>query len=385
MPKKSKILFIAPFPPPFAGPENSAKTFIESPVNDKYEIIKYNTNFRKSNADKGKVGVKMIFAFFQLNYRLIKALVSHKPKIVYFYVTATMLGWIGKDIWVIIISKLFGSKVVIHMRAGHFRKNYDLASKLVKKLIKFTLNQTDFNLGQSYTLAEQYSSIVKDDNKIGFVYNMINVSKYKVSFDNYDPNIILFLGHLSFAKGYCDILKIIPEVSERFPNVKFCFAGTKKSVERNILFNNLTGESLVFEDPEQVYQDYVKGSYDNNYSYLGKLGEVEKIEWLKKCNLFVLPSYSEGFSTAVLEAIATGKPIITTQVGGLVDIIDNGENGFLIKPGEKEDLKNSILKLLSDSSLRSQMAKNNEILRGDFALENVSNEYVKLFDSLVRK
>ena len=156
----------------------------------------------------------MVRAFFKLNNELIKILLKEKPKIVYFYVTATVLGWIGKDIWVIFLSKIFGAKVVIHMRAGHFRRNFDRTNYLFKWVIKKALNQSNYNLAQSNSLAKQYCDIVDDSSKIGYIYNMIDIEKYFNIASNYDEKIILFLGHLSHAKGYNDILKVIPRISK---------------------------------------------------------------------------------------------------------------------------------------------------------------------------
>ncbi|WP_033960106.1 glycosyltransferase family 4 protein [Psychroserpens jangbogonensis] len=382
--KKPKILFIAPFPPPYAGPENSAKTFLESDLNNQFDIIKFNTNFRNSNADKGRVGLKMVSAFFKLNRKLIVVLTKEKPDIVYFYVTATILGWIGKDIWVIFLSKLLGSKVVIHMRAGHFRRNFDRTNNVFKWIISNSLNRVDYNLAQSFSLAQQYSGVVKDSNKIGFIYNMIDISKY-ACIDNtqYDENIILFLGHLSHAKGYNDILKVIPRISIKYPKIKFVFAGTKKEIERNITFNDSTGESILFENPENVYKEYIKGKFEKNYQYLGQLGENDKISWLKKCNFFLLPSYSEGFSTAVLEGIATGKPILTTPVGGLKDVIKHNVNGLLVLPGELNNLENAILELLGNNALRNQIAYNNILYRKNFYIKNIEDKYSDIFHSLL--
>jgi glycosyltransferase involved in cell wall biosynthesis len=381
--KKEKLLFIAPFPPPYAGPENSAKTFIDSDLNDYYNIIKFNTNFRNSNADKGRVGLKMVSAFFKLNNELIKILFKEKPTIVYFYVTATVLGWIGKDIWVIFLSKLFGAKVVIHMRAGHFRRNFDRTNQVFKWVIKKALNQVNYNLAQSHSLAKQYYDIVDDSSKIGYIYNMIDIAKYfNNSPNDYDEKLILFLGHLSHAKGYNDILKVIPSISKKHPDVKFVFAGTKKSIERNITFNDSTGETIKFENPKDIFDNYIKGTFEKNYQYLGKIGEEDKIKWLKKCNFFLLPSYSEGFSTAVLEGLAAGKPILTTPVGGLKDIIKPNENGLLVLPGKIDDLENAILQLLENKKLRDKIANNNLLYRSNFSIVKIESDYLKLFQRL---
>lgn len=381
---KPKILFVAPFPPPLAGPEISAKLFLESNVADDFDIIKLDTNFRKSNSKKGKFGVAMVFAFFQLNIRLIRILIKYKPNITYYYVTATMLGWLGKDIWVIILSKLFGVKVVIHMRAGHFRKNYDQSNIVFKKILKRVLNITDFNLAQSPSLAKQYDGLVKNKTNIGYVYNMISAEKYFPKEDgNYDENIVFFLGHLSHAKGYCDILKAIPSIVEEFPEIKFCFAGTIIKEERNVFYNGINGEPMINVNPEDVYNEFIKGKYEANYEYLGKLDELDKIKWMEKSNLFILTSYSEGFSMSVLEAIALGKPIITTPVGALKDVLQNDSNAVLVNPGDINAITQAILKILKNKVFRNTLANNNKVLRENFTVDIISKRYNELFKSIM--
>ncbi|WP_162306911.1 glycosyltransferase family 4 protein [Winogradskyella ouciana] len=294
-----------------------------------------------------------------------------------------MLGWIGKDIWVILISKLLGAKVVIHMRAGHFRRNYEQSNKVFKTIIKWVLNRTDYNLAQSPSLAKQYRGLVKDESKIDYVYNMIDSEKYFSNNSEYNQNKIFFLGHLSHAKGYCDILKVIPEVVREFPDTMFCFAGTMIVEERNVFFNEVDGTAINYTNPNMVYKNHIENKYDRNYMYLGKLNEKEKIEWLNKSNIFILPSYSEGFSMSVLEAIAMAKPIITTPVGALKDVLIPNENAVLVHPGDIEAIKDAILKILRDKSFRKQLADNNKILRKDFTVEVNSQKYKNLFKKLI--
>ncbi len=380
---KPNILFVAPFPPPYSGPENSAKMFIESSVKDVFDLYILNTNFRKSNHNKGEIGFLMACAFFLLNYRLVKSLIQYKPDIVYYYVTATILGWLGKDIWVILLSKLFGAKVVIHMRAGHFRINYNKTNRVFKRIIKSVIKLNTFNLAQSSSLSKQYAGIASNE-KIGYIHNMIDIERY----NNESPfifqdNLVFFMGHLSHAKGYCDILSIIPDVVKECPEVVFCFAGTPIKEERNIFVNTTNNSAIEFLDPELAYNSYIKGRFDKNYKYVGNIGENEKIAWLKKCNVFVLPSYSEGFSMSVLEAIALEKPVITSPVGALKDIIKNGENGFLVAPGNKELLKLKLLKLLKDEKLRNEMAFKNSQVRKMFSINKMEKEYINLFSRII--
>jgi glycosyltransferase involved in cell wall biosynthesis len=384
MVKKNKILFVGPLPPPYAGPEISAKMFTECGINDHFIVEILNTNFRKSNSEKGKIDLQIFIAFFKLTWNLAQKLIKHRPKIVYYYVTSTILGWLAKDVWVILISKILGAKVVIHMRAGHFRKNYDASNFFVKAIIKFFLNLTNFNLAQSESLTLQYKGIVKDESKIGFVYNMIDIEKFN-GFDSQsvDKNVIFFMGHLSNAKGYTDILKVMPAIISEFPAITFCFAGTLIKDERNVFINAVTNERIEFSDPEEIFNTYIKGKYESNYNYVGKLDEKQKLEWLKVTSIFILPSYSEGFSMSVLEAIAAGKPIVTCPVGALKDVIKDRENGILITPGDTDKLKDSILELLRNNALRESISKNNFELRKSFSIQEIEKQYIKLFKNLI--
>ena len=89
MQKNTDILFIAPFPPPCAGPEISAELFINSDIKKYFKIKTLNTSIRKNNAEKEKLNITMIRSFFNLIIELINNLVRYKPSIVYYYVTAT--------------------------------------------------------------------------------------------------------------------------------------------------------------------------------------------------------------------------------------------------------------------------------------------------------
>lgn len=371
---KQRILFVGPYPPPHAGPEMAMKTLLESPMRERFDISFLNTNFRKSSARRGMVDFLLIQAFFRFVWQLSCLLMTKRPRIVYYFVTATILGWLGRDIWCIFLSRLFGAKVVLHMRAGHFHGIYKDAHPLHQGVIKFACSLVSLGIVQGPSLQDQFQSLIADD-KIVDVYNAIDTDKYcNPDALKYNHDLILFLGHLTFAKGYCDLLKVLPNIARLHPNLCFCFAGVKKiGNERNIRYNQITGERIVFEDPEDCYQRYIKGRWDNNYRYLGVVDEKKKIELLQECNFLILPSYSEGFSMAVLEALSMGKPVVCTPVGALGDIIKNREHGLLANPGDLKQLEKNILILLNDNKLRDRIALNNHAyVRQQFSVDTIS-------------
>ena len=86
---------------------------------------------------------------------------------------------------------------------------------------------------------------------------------------------------------------------------------------------------------------------------------------------------------SVLEAIAAGKPIITTPVGALKDILEHKKNAILITPGDLNALGNALLEVLSDSLLRNTLAENNRKLRTKFEVNQLVIDYKKLFNKII--
>jgi glycosyltransferase involved in cell wall biosynthesis len=382
-----KILFVGPYPPPYAGPENAMKTLLESPLRESFDIIFLKTNVRKRNDQKGKFDLILITAFFSFLYRLIRCHAVHRPRIVYHFLTANKIGWFGRDLWCILISKLFRAKIIVHMRAGHFSYSFMRFNNFEKKIIKAICSQVSFGFVQANCLKNQFQGILPKE-KIVPVYNAINLNKYNNdNIESYDKNIILFLGHLSNTKGYCDILKIIPKIAEKHPNIKFYFAGEmirKIKKKRNVIVNQITNQPIKFEDPEDCYKRNILDRYDHNYKYLGVLDDKEKIEILKICNFLLLPTYSEGFSMAVLEALAMGKPVICTPVGALAEIIRNGVNGLTFLPGDHQGITDAINLFLTNSSIRNRIATNNfDYARKLFSHDVISKQITQQFKKAI--
>lgn len=91
--------------------------------------------------------------------------------------------------------------------------------------------------------------------------------------------------------------------------------------------------------------------------FLGFRNDV--IQLMKSCDLFVMPSYREGLSRAIMEAMGTGLPIIASKIRGNVDLIINEENGYLIDPKDDEKLAKLINKLMQDKKLRKRVSEKN--------------------------
>ncbi|MFZ5815422.1 MAG: glycosyltransferase family 4 protein [Bacillota bacterium] len=112
-------------------------------------------------------------------------------------------------------------------------------------------------------------------------------------------------------------------------------------------------------------------------------GFVDPVAALEEMDLFVSPSYKEGLPYSVLEAMAAGRPVVATAVGGLPEVITDGENGRLIPVGNVQALASAIESLLEPSSLRNMAAAARRTVRERFRVDQMIERTVAVYDGLL--
>jgi glycosyltransferase involved in cell wall biosynthesis len=102
------------------------------------------------------------------------------------------------------------------------------------------------------------------------------------------------------------------------------------------------------------------------------------------CAVFVLPSLEEGFGLVVTEAMASGKPIVGTNVSGISSQVKNGWNGFLVEPTNEQQLAEKILKVVDDSLLKKEFGKNSRlIVEEKFTWQKIASKYESVYQSVI--
>lgn len=115
--------------------------------------------------------------------------------------------------------------------------------------------------------------------------------------------------------------------------------------------------------------------------FLGKADEPERI--LQASDLFVLPSFTEGMPNSLLEAMATGLPCIATRVGGIPDLIANGQNGLLVPPGDPKALAEAMDHVLGDPQGAARLGvEARRTVEGTYSIDRVAERYVALYREL---
>jgi len=117
--------------------------------------------------------------------------------------------------------------------------------------------------------------------------------------------------------------------------------------------------------------------------FVGEKNTAGVRDVLAQADLFVNPSYGEGLPTSVLEAGAMGLPVIATDVGGTKEIIDNGENGYLIRPGNVKSLRSKIQSLLKNKKTGERFGKAlQKKVRSHFDWNKITDKIEKVLKSL---
>jgi glycosyltransferase involved in cell wall biosynthesis len=110
------------------------------------------------------------------------------------------------------------------------------------------------------------------------------------------------------------------------------------------------------------------------------------LPYLQKSKISILPSYREGLPKSLLEAASCKLPIISTDVPGCREVCINNFNGFLVQPKDSGSLSKSIQKLLFNSNLMKKFGRNSrEIVTKNFSDQIVSNEFLKLYQEVIKK
>ena len=154
--------------------------------------------------------------------------------------------------------------------------------------------------------------------------------------------MILFLGRLHPLKGIDVLIEAAELVVKEHPDACFVIAGPDDG-----MMSELT-------------QTIESRGLRENVKTTGFLSEEEKLSALSTCRLLVIPSLSdivEVYSTVISEAFAQKKPVVASDIGGLSTRVDDGRNGFLVKPYDHEQLAQRIMQLLTDEALAERMGE----------------------------
>ena len=251
---------------------------------------------------------------------------------------------------------------------------------VLRKYEKKLMKRSDALIAVSkYTVNELTELYGIEKNKIHVIYNGVDTERFKPRPNSIelrkefglDPEkkMVLFVGRLYHRKGIDTLLRSVPPILKEYRNVKFVISGTG------------------FKQKEESLYALVKElNIEEHVTFLGYVSD-EKLPLLYSASdIFVLPAIYENFPFAILEAQATGLPVISTNVGGIPEFLVDNENGFVIEPRDPIQLTQKMLALLQDPKLAKTMGnRGRKLIEEKFDWNIITNQVIDLYHKLLEK
>ena len=184
--------------------------------------------------------------------------------------------------------------------------------------------------------------------KLHVVHCGIEPERYEGAAGGSGP--ILFVGRLAAVKGVPVLLRAMRRVRAAFPDVRLLLIGDGP------------------ERPAIEAEARAAPGLAGAVTFAGYQSQDDVAQALKSSCLLVLPSFAEGVPVVLMEAMAAGKPVVATQVGGVGELVRDGQSGRIIPPGDEVALADAIIELLADPELRQRMGTaGRSTVKEDFA------------------
>ncbi|WP_445747390.1 N-acetyl-alpha-D-glucosaminyl L-malate synthase BshA [Polaribacter sp.] len=237
-----------------------------------------------------------------------------------------------------------------------------------KTAVEFSINHSDVVTAVSNNLKETTNELFHVNKEIRVIYNFIDIKKYEKAEDDDCNRIALakpeerILTHISNfrkVKRIEDVIKVFYEVQKEIPSKLL----------------------LVGEGPERIKAENLtkKLKIKDSVYFLGNSTEVTKI--LCYSDLFLLPSQTESFGLAALEAMAAKTPVISTNTGGLPEVNIHGETGFLSDLEDVGDMAKNAISILKDDKTLARFKTNAYEHAKKFSIQNILPVYEEIYKS----
>ena len=302
-------------------------------------------------------------------FSLSRLFIRKRPFIVHTHTSKA--GILGR-----LAAKLAGVPIIIHTPHGHVFYGHfgPLISKFFLLTERLMARITDQMVALTQTEKNDYVALsVFSPEKVATIHSGVDVDRYmniqvniaekkRMLGLNSKGLVVGTVGWLLSIKGPMHLLKAMSNVWESHPETSLIFVG-KGDLEKGL--------------KEEVHR---MGVWDK-VKFLGWRDDIPEI--MQVLDVFVLASLNEGMGRVLVEAMAAGKPVVASRVGGILDLVKEGQNGFLAEPGDEKGLAIAIKKLLEDKKMRDEMGKRGREMAQGFSVEKMIEKIDVLYESLL--
>lgn len=335
---KKRVLILGKLPPPYMGPSIGTEIMLKSSLNESFELFHLDTKANYSLKTLGKWSFYKLFKNFAIYASLGRMILKNRPDLIMVPLSQKTLGYL-KDSFFLIIARLFGVKTVIHFLGGNFKEWVKECPWIVKFYVKSTLRFSEGVIVLGHKLQYHFEDYFKKEK----IFVVPNGSNYQIPLKTSrvtDEIKLIYLSNLLPTKGIEDILNALVILKQT--NTKpysLHIVGSWRDLQTQTLCLRIIEKNqlpVTFSPPE--------------------ISNKEKFVCLVNSDIFVFtPRVPEGQPWAILEALAVGLPIISTDCGAITESVECGVNGFIVDKRNPQQIAEKVKYLIDNADIRKIM------------------------------
>ncbi len=296
--------------------------------------------------------------------KFISILLFNKIDIVHIHSSA-FLSFYRKSIF-FLLAKIFGKKTIFHLHSSKFREFFITPNRFQNAFIRLVFKHSNLVIA----LCHDWETKLKHRytfKSITTVHNPISIQDYTVTNKEQiaDETLrVLFLAFLIPSKGVMDIISIAKRLKESGDHKVEVIIGGKGELEPTLL------DAIEHHQLQNIihFKGWVSGDY--------------KTQLLASSDVFFLPSYNEGMPISILEAMCNGLAIVATAIAGVPDLVKNGLNGYMKKPGDIDGFYEVLTQLANDRTKALEMGKESLRLVRKFDSTIILDKWIDIYRQL---
>jgi glycosyltransferase involved in cell wall biosynthesis len=306
-----------------------------------------------------------VAAFFSL----VRIFRREKPRIVHTHTSKA--GIIGR--WAAFICRV---PIIIHTPHGHvfwgyfnpWRTRFFIllerwTARITTAIVTLTPQEKEDHLHFRIAPEERFSTIHSGVDLDRYMAPAANISEMRTILDLPDGSFVVgTVGRLTPIKGHIHLLRAAVDIVAERPDIFFVFVGE--------------GE---LRDDLQRYA--TEAGIAENVRFPGWRSDVERL--LSVFDIFVFPSLNEGMGKAIVEALAMGRPVVASNVGGIPDLVISGENGILVRPADDHALFEAIKTLCENPDKRRRLGERGRETAAGYNVEAMIHKIDRLYCGLI--
>lgn len=335
--RRPRLLFVSPLPPPTGGISNWMVAVRDSALRDAFEIRVVNSSPSAVDVTgTSRLRFGRVADALRILWQVAVELLRFRPDLV--HVNTSYFWAFLRDGAAIRMARLAGARTLLHLRGGDFPEWAERSGAFVRSFILATLRRTDCVIALTAHTQRWLAADEVEPERVRYLPNFVRLDAIGAPPDRSgragQPVEILFVGWMIEAKGVRELL----QAARGLPEARFTLIGPPEPS----FTATIEAEIAALGDRLRVLPVQSRGEVFRHY---------------READVFVLPTWREGFPNVVIEAMAMGLPVVATPVGAIAEIFEDGRSGLLVPVRDAAALEAALRRLIESPALRLEMGQ----------------------------